>query len=186
MLLYLLGVYEIRFVTDRSYVLFNFVLDNSINCGVGLIHSQVTIFISSMPWYRGSIITGARGHPKIEYPIEFDMLLSKICQWEEDHAKVVSKMNLNTNKLVEGEFELLLKNSKILLIKEDYAVVFTVVAKKKCGSGYLEKIKESFSDLLFEGLYYPTVIEGDRQLYLSRCTNRVLNYDVELKRLRKF
>ena len=127
------GFYEIGFTTDHFYVLFNLMLANSLNCGARLIHSQVTIFISSMPWYRGSIITGARGHPKIEYLIEFDRLLSKICQWEEDHAKVVSKMNLNTNKLVEGEFELLLKNSKILLIKEDYAVVFTVVAKKNAG-----------------------------------------------------
>ena len=72
----MLGVYEIRFVTDRSYVLFNFVLDNSINCGVGLIHSQVTIFISSMPWYRGSISTDAKRNPKIDYSIIFDRLLS--------------------------------------------------------------------------------------------------------------
>ena len=59
-----------------------------------------------------------------------------------DNNYIVSKIDFNTNKLVEGEFELLLKRSKILLIQEDYAVVFTFVAKKINGSGHLEKIKE--------------------------------------------
>ena len=39
---------------------------------------------------------------------------------------------------------------------------------------------------MFEGLYYFTIIEGDRQLSFSRCSNRVLSYDAEIKRLRKF
>ena len=43
LLLHLLGVYEIAFSTDNFYVLFNFVLANSINCGAKLIHSQVII-----------------------------------------------------------------------------------------------------------------------------------------------
>ena len=186
LMLHLLGVYEIEFTTDHFYVLFNFVLANSINYGARLIHSQVTIFISSILWYRGSIIIYAEGHPKIDYTIAFDRLLSKICQLEENHVKVVSKVDLNTKKLVEGEFELLLKRSKILLMQEDYNVAFAIVAKKIYGSDCLEKIKESFSGLLFEVLYYSTVIEGGRQLSLSCCTDRVFSYDAELKRLRKF
>ena len=138
-----------------------------------------------MSWYRGSIIVDAEGYPRIDYPIAFDRLLSKIHQLEEDHVKVVNKIDLNTNKLVEGEFELLLKRSKILLRQEDYAVVFIVVAKKIYGSGYLDKIKKSFSGLLFAGLYYLTIIEGDHQLSLSRCTNRVLSNNAERMRLRK-
>ena len=93
---------------------------------------------------------------------------------------------MNINKLVEGEFKLLLKRSKILLIQEDYNVAFAVVAKKIYGSGCLEKINELFAGLVFEGLCYSTVIEGDRQLSLSCFTDRVLSYDTELKRLRKF
>ena len=81
---------------------------------------------------------------------------------------------------------MLLKRYKALLIQEDYAVAFPVVAKKIYGSGCLERIKESFSGLLFEGLYYSTVIEGDRQLSISHYTDRVLSYDAELKGLRKF
>ena len=80
---------------------------------------------------------------------------------------------------------MLLKRSKILLIQEDYTVAFAVVTKKICGSGCLEITKESLSGLLFEGLYYSTVIESDCQLSLSRCTDRVLSYDAELKRLCK-
>ena len=72
------------------------------------------------------------------------------------------------------------------MISKDYAVEFSVVAKKVYGSGCLEKMKESFAGLLFEGLHYFTVIEGNCQLCLSRCTDRVLSYDVELKKLRKF
>ena len=64
----------------------------------------------------------------------------------------MSTIDLNTNKLVEGEFELLLKRYKALLIQEDYDVAFPVVAKKIYGSSCLEGIKESFSGLLFEGL----------------------------------
>ena len=92
---------------------------------------------------------------------------------------------MNTNKLVEGEFELLLKRYKIILRQEDYSVAFAVVAKKIYGSGYLEKIKESFSGLLFEGLYYFSIIEGDHQLSLFHCTNCVLSYDAERKLFRK-
>ena len=68
-----------------------------------------------MLWYHGSIIIDAEGHPRVDYPITFDRLLSKIYQLEEDHVRAVSKMDLNTNKLVEGEFELLLKRSKIIM-----------------------------------------------------------------------
>ena len=128
-----------------------------------------------MSWYRGSIFIDVKGHPKIDYSIVFGRLLSKIHQLEKDHIKVVSKMDSNTNKLVKGEFELLLKRSRILLRQEDYAVAFTVVAKKIYGSGFL-----------FEVLYYSTVIKSDRWLSLSCCTDRVRSYDTELKRLRKF
>ena len=141
-MLNLLDVYDIGFTTDHFYILFNFVLANSINFGERLMHSQVTTFISSMLWYRGSIITDAKGHPKIDYPITFDRLLSKIRQLEDDHVKVVSKIDMNTNKIVDGEFELLLKSSKNLLTQEDHAVVFAVVIKKIYGSGCLEKIKK--------------------------------------------
>ena len=158
LLLYLLGVYEIEFTTDYFYVLFNFVLANTINCGPRLICSQVTIFISSMSWYRWSIIIDAKGRLKIDYLIEFDRLLSTFRQLEEDYLKVVSKIDLNTNKLVKGEFELLFKRSEVLLIQENYAVAFAVVAKKVYDSDCLEKIKESFSGLLFEGFYYFTVL----------------------------
>ena len=95
-----------------------------------------------MSCYRGSIITDAEGHLIVDYSIEFDRLLSKIDQLEEYLVKVVSKIDLNTNKLVEGEFELLLKRSKNLLTQEDHAVVFAVVIKKIYGSGCLEKIKK--------------------------------------------
>ena len=112
MLYYLLSVHNIGFTNDHFYLIFNFALAISINCGPGLIPSQVTIFISSMSWYRGSIIVDAEGYPRIDYPIAFDRLLSKIHQLEEDHVKVVNKIDLNTNKLVEGEFDFLLKRYK--------------------------------------------------------------------------
>ena len=138
-----------------------------------------------MSWYRGSIIIYAEGHLRVDYPISFDQLLSKIYQFEEDHVKVVSEIDLKTNKLVEGELELLLKRYKILLRQEDYAVTFAFVANKIYGSGYLDKIKASFSGLLFEGLYYSIVIEDDHQLSLSRCNNDAFSYDAERKRLHK-
>ena len=68
----------------------------------------------------------------------------------------------------------------------DYDVAFPIISKKIYGSGCLEKIKELFSGLLFEGLYYSTAIEDDRQVSLFRCTDRVLSYDAEIKSLRKF
>ena len=52
---------------------------------------------------------------------------------EEDHVRLVSKIDLNTKKLVEGEFELLSKWSEIILIQEDYDVAFAVDAKKISG-----------------------------------------------------
>ena len=57
-----------------------------------------------MSWYRGSIITDAKIHPKLLYPIAFNRLLSKIRQLEKNHVKVISIIDLNTNNLVEGEF----------------------------------------------------------------------------------
>ena len=39
--------------------------------------------------------------------------------------------------------------------------------------------------MLFKGLYYFTVVEDDHRLSLSHCTERVLSYDAERKRLRK-
>ena len=86
-----------------------------------------------MSWYRGSIITDAKNCPKIDYPIAFDKLLSKIHQLEEDHVRLVSNIDLNTKKLVKGGFELLSKRSKSILIQEDYAVAFAVDAKKISG-----------------------------------------------------
>lgn len=87
-------------------------LANFINCGARLIHSQVTIFISLISWYSGSIITNAKGHPKKDYLFVFDKLLSKIRELKEHHLKEVSNIDLNTNKLVEGEFDFLLKRYK--------------------------------------------------------------------------
>ena len=52
---------------------------------------------------------------------------------EEDHVKIGSKIDLHTNKLIKGDFKLLLKRSKILLIQEDYDVAFAVDAKKISG-----------------------------------------------------
>ena len=69
----------------------------------------------------------------VDYLIAFVWLLSKIHQLEEDHVKVVSKIDLNTNKLVQGEFELLLKRFKMFMRQEDYVVTFAVVAKKIYG-----------------------------------------------------
>ena len=185
-MLYFLDVHKIRFTADHFYLSFNFALSNSINCGTGINHSQVTIFINLMSWYRGSIITDAEGLPRVDYPIAFDRLLTKIRQLEEEHVKLVSKLDLNTNKLVEGEFELLSRRSKLLTRQEDYAVAFAVVAKKIYGVDYLDKVKESFSDLYFEGLYYSSAIGGDIKRSLSHCTDRVLSYDKERRRLRKF
>ena len=86
-----------------------------------------------MSWYRGSIIIDTKGYAKIDYPIVFDRLLSNFFQLEEDNVKVVSRIDLNTKKLVEGEFNFLLKRSKIILIQEGYAVSFSIVAKKTHG-----------------------------------------------------
>ena len=112
--------------------------------------------------------------------------MTKIRQLEKEHVKLVSKLDLNTNKLVEGEFELLSRRSKLLTRQEDYAVAFDVVTKKIYGVDYLDKVKESFSDLCFEGLYYNSAIGGDIKRSLSHCTDRVLSYDKERRRLRKF
>ena len=174
-----MSAYKIGFTTDHFYVLSNFVLGNSINCVSMLIHSQVIIFISSMSWYRLSIITDTKCHSKINYPIAFDRILSKIRQLEEDHVNVVSKIALNTNKLVEGEFKVLLKRSKILLMQEDYAVTFSFITKKIYGSGCLRSVVRRF-------VLFFTVIEGNRQLFLSRYTDCVLSYNAEPKKLRKF
>ena len=138
-----------------------------------------------MSWYRGSIITDAEGIPRVDYPIVFDRLLTKIRQLEEDHAKLVSRLNLKTNKLVEGGFDLLIRRSKLLTRQEDYAVAFTVVAKKVYGKDYLVKVQGSFSGLSFEGLYYSTAVGGDIKRSLSHCTDRVFSYDKERKRSRK-
>ena len=86
-----------------------------------------------MSWYRGSIITDAEGHPRVNYRIAFNRLLSKIHQLEEDHVRLVSNIDLNTKKLVKGGFELLSKRSKSILIQEDYAVALAVDAKKISG-----------------------------------------------------
>ena len=116
-------------------------LPNFINWGVRLIHSQVTICTSWMSWYRGSIIVDAKERLKIDYPIALDMLLFKICELEKDNLKVIIKIDLKTKKLVKGEYELLLKRSKILARQENYAVAFSIVAEKVYGSGSLAKIK---------------------------------------------
>ena len=92
LLLYLQSDYEIVFAIDHFYVLFNYVLTNSIHFGARLINSQLAICISSMSWYCGLIITDAKDHPKINYPIAFHGLLSKTRQLEEDHVKILSKM----------------------------------------------------------------------------------------------
>ena len=81
-MLHLLGVHKIRYTADHFYLSFNFALSNSINCGTGIMHSQVTVFINLMAWYRGSIITDAEGLARVDYPIEFDRLLTKIRQLE--------------------------------------------------------------------------------------------------------
>ena len=112
LMLYLLGVHKIRFTADHFYLSFNFALSNYINCGTGINHSQVTIFINLMPWYRESVITDAEGIPRVDYLIAFDWLLIKIRQLEEEHIKLVSKLDLKINKLVEGEFDVLLKRSE--------------------------------------------------------------------------
>ena len=115
----------------------------------------------------------------MDYPIAFDRLLTKIRQLEE------GKLDLKTNKLVEGEFDLLLRRSKLLTRQEDYDVAFSVVVNKLYGIDYIGKVKESFSGLSFEGLYYSTAVEGDLKQSLSHCTDRVFSYDKERKILRK-
>ena len=74
----LLGVHKLDSPLIISIYFLIFSLAVSINLGSGLIPSQLTIFISSMTWYRGSIITDAEGRPRVDYPIAFDRLLSKI------------------------------------------------------------------------------------------------------------
>ena len=98
-MLYLLGVHKIRFTADHLYLSFDFALSISINCGTGINHSQVTIFIDLMSWYRGSIITDTEGIPRVDYPIAFDRLLTKIRQLEEEHTKLVSKLDLKPTSL---------------------------------------------------------------------------------------
>ena len=68
---------------------------------------------------------------------------------EEVYLNEVNTTNLNTNKLVEDEFELLVNRFNILSRQENYVVELSVVAKKIYGLGFLEEIKESFSGLLF-------------------------------------
>ena len=102
LMLHLLGVHKSRFTANHFYLSFNFALSNSINYGTEIIHSQVTVFINLISWYRGSIITDAEGLPRVDYPIAFDRLLTKIHQLKEEHVKLVSTLDLNTNKLVEG------------------------------------------------------------------------------------
>ena len=81
-LLHFLGIYEIEFFTDHFYELFNFVLADFIDYGVRLIHSQVTILISPISWYRGSIITNANDHPNIDYPIALIGYCLKFVNWK--------------------------------------------------------------------------------------------------------
>ena len=142
-MLYWMGVHKTRFTADHFYLSFDFALSLSINCGTGINHSQVTIFIDLMSWYRGSIITDAEGIPRVDYLIAFDRLLTKIRQSEEDHSKLVSRLDLKTNKLVEGEFDLLIGRSKLLTRQENYAIAFAVVAKKMYGVDYLDKVTKS-------------------------------------------
>ena len=82
-LLHFLDIYEIESVTDYFCVLFNFVLANCIDYGVRLILSQVTILISPISWYRGSIITNAKGHSNIYYPIALIDYCLKFVNWKE-------------------------------------------------------------------------------------------------------
>ena len=69
--------------------------------------------------------------------------------------------------------------------QEDYAVAFSFAAKKLYGADYLGKVKESFTGLSFEGLYYSTAVRGDLKRSFSHCTDCVFSYDKERKRLRK-
>ena len=177
----MIGVHKTRFTADHLYLSFDFELSLSINCGTGINYLQVTIFIDLMSWYRGSIVTDAEGIPRVNYPIASDRLLTKIRQLEEEHVKLVSKLGLNTNKLVEGEFEFLLRKSELLTRQEDYAVAFSVVAKKIYGIDYLGTVKESFSGLSFEGLHYSTAVRGDLKRSFSHCIDRVFSYDKEKK-----
>ena len=185
LMLYLLVDYEIVLTAGHCCVFFNFLLANFINCGTRLIHAQVTIFISSMSCYIGSINIDVNGDHKIYYPIAFDRLLFKIRELEKEHIKVVSKMDLETKNLVKGEYELFLKKYKVLVRQENHDVVFTVVAEKLYELGSLAKIKVSFADLLFECLYFANVYDGYLHQYLSRCSDRAFTLDVEVKRLRK-
>ena len=45
------------------------------------------------------------------------------------------------------------------------------------------KIKESFTGLLFEGLYFTTIYDGCRYQSLSRCSNRMFSLNTEVKML---
>ena len=70
-----------------------------------------------MSVYCGSIITVAEGLPRVDYPIEFDRLLTKNHELEEDHVNVVSKLDLNTNKVVEGEFDFFVEEIKLYFLE---------------------------------------------------------------------
>ena len=177
LMLQLLVDYEIVLTAGHCCVFFNFLLADFINCGARLIHAQVTIFISSMSWYIGSINIDVNGDHKIYYPISFNRLLFKVRELEKEHIKVVSKMDLETKNLVKGEYELFLKRHKVLVRQENHDVVFSVVS--------LAKTKESFADLLFECLYFSTLYDGYLHQSLSRCSDRAFTLDVEVKRLRK-
>ena len=63
---------------------------------------------------------------------------------------------------------------------------FLSLPKKLYGKYYLANVKESFSSLSFEGLYYSTAVGGYLKRSLSHCTDRVFSNDKERKRLRKF
>ena len=67
--------------------------------------------------------------------------------------------------------------------QEDNAVALTVVAKKLYGIDYFAKVKDSFSGLSFEGLYYSTAVGGDLKGALSHCADRVFSYDKERKKI---
>ena len=79
---------------------------------------------------------------------------------------------------------MLVKRTLIWEKHEDYDVVFVVVTEQSHRSGCIDKVKESFLELLFEESGYPVCVdEGCRYQDLFRLSGRVYSLETEIKRI---
>ena len=76
---------------------------------------------------------------------------------------------------------MLVKRSLILDKQEDYALAFAVVTERLYRSSYLDKVKVSFSGLLFEDSgIYTCEDDGCRKQNIFQLSNRVHSLEAEI------